>query len=520
MSESYRPFTIFLYPFQHQLPAPGKERRKWVEQKLAAHWWPAPMRAAAERFQDNAEGSTFFLKNVRQVLFPGFDASSSATEILADPSGPAARAWLGEQTPLRVTLHAHEPLTRSLEQAARPIGRGRIEAWTFPQEHYEAGWTFDLAWVDAICFGDGAGVLAFKAIPDLRPDDESWVHQHSEFNKAFTLVQPRQKGWTLPRLTMTAPDAEEVPRNDPKQPESPDGDTLAQWLNKLLQPFTGEARYNDTEAAQTRGYRLYTFSVHPAERFVCDAPPEIAGDIPPQDLAAFELAVSQPIKDVYIPGPNYLHDFIQTHRLDFWNDWTLLASQEGVGFAQTLAPGARSPLSHNVESLYADLFVFCLQQRWTLLELQDELDEQTTGRGGSEKLSGLFERFIEFRSRYWFVEITDRPLGNAMFQKMQAALNIPKLFTELGEEIQDLHAVAQNADARRINDVMNIIGFLVLPPSLVIGFLGINLVGITATDEGMTWQEAGLWSAGAVVLAVALGALYKGFRKLSDAKHK
>jgi len=157
------------------------------------------------------------------------------------------------------------------------------------------------------------------------------------------------------------------------------------------------------------------------------------------------------------------------------------------------------------------------------LKLQNYLiDAGTDGDARRQQLEKMLSSFAEFRNRFWFAEVTRKVQGGELYRKFQQGLETPVLYEFVSSEMQDLYtffctvsnreraeqdkrlAEAEAVRDRKLNKRISFIAALFGLPSLIIGFLGINLKDITATD-GVSLLSALLLAGGSLLLGFALG---------------
>jgi len=170
-------------------------------------------------------------------------------------------------------------------------------------------------------------------------------------------------------------------------------------------------RYTLSRYGQERGERFQAFSYY-CSGAITDLPASLQGELhfDPGEVAAYEIATATPLEPPNVRAPEYLRRLLERCKVAVWQDWTAIALRDGVAFVSHT--GKSGALGKNVEHDYFPLYLYCLHQKTALLDLQDQLLTREPNRQRALKsLVELFEHFIGFRNRFWFVEVTRRPLG-------------------------------------------------------------------------------------------------------------
>jgi Mg2+ and Co2+ transporter CorA len=147
----------------------------------------------------------------------------------------------------------------------------------------------------------------------------------------------------------------------------------------------------------------------------------------------------------------------------------------GDGFNKTVLP-------HNSQSDYLPLYLYSLYQKYQLFAFADELMRK--GAYVSENLQEvrkLMDRFMNFSNRYWFNEVTRKPLGGEIYRKFQQGLESTSLYEMVSAQVKDLKEYYEERRQRRTGVLLNLFTFAFIPLSAVIGVFG------------MTFFEKGNW---------------------------
>lgn len=94
---------------------------------------------------------------------------------------------------------------------------------------------------------------------------------------------------------------------------------------------------------------------------------------------------------------------------------------------------------------------------------------------------------LDFTARGYFTQIMQQEHHHRYYLKCQKVFQIEKLYKEVKDEVGEMYNQTQLAQTkhveRRISGLAAIIGI----PSLIIGFLSINLYGLTTRQEGISF---------------------------------
>jgi hypothetical protein len=231
---------------------------------------------------------------------------------------------------------------------------------------------------------------------------------------------------------------------------------------------------------------------------------------------------------------------------------SLLAYAEHVWFAFSLDGGAfvacdaprnpfwRETLPQHLRDQYFLLLLLALHQRFALTGISEQVAEHWLVNGderSEEEREAAFTRIrdglLSFIARGYFTQVMQREHHHRCYRRWHETFQVQQLYEEVCDEvreisnylllrrserierIQELQRRQMEAEARaeaareqsararawRLERWIGVLGMSIGIPSLLLGFLGINLSGLTAT-EGMSISKALLW--GGISLGVGL----------------
>jgi hypothetical protein len=205
-------------------------------------------------------------------------------------------------------------------------------------------------------------------------------------------------------------------------------------------------------------------------------------------------------------------------------------------------------LPDHLRDQYFILFVLVLHQRFLLMSLSQQVAEtwpKVRSEAKVKDFEPIRDTLLEFAARGMFTQVMQREHHHRCYRKWQEVFQIKDLYDEVRDEVREMHdflrmkraeeilALAEDqrtkleaqaeADAererrevareRRIELRFKLITLVFGVPALVIGFLGINLVGITTDAEGVSFWGALLLCMGCTALGGLLMLLINRVRE-------
>lgn len=154
-----------------------------------------------------------------------------------------------------------------------------------------------------------------------------------------------------------------------------------------------------------------------------------------------------------------------------------------------LTSKSKSYMLSNFQSMYFQIVVLCLAQRTSVLRFSEEATKVQLGRKMDE-IESVYHKYIEFINKIFFREVTAQEQGIEIYDKLQEIMRTEKHVKELDTEIQELHnymSLKEDEKRNRKLDMLTIIGFIFLPASLLLSFLGMNYFGNGALQTNVKW---------------------------------
>jgi hypothetical protein len=256
------------------------------------------------------------------------------------------------------------------------------------------------------------------------------------------------------------------------------------------------------------------------------------------------------------------------------NHPNLFAYAERQWFTFSLAGGAflscdpsdnkflRDTMPSHLRDLYFLVMLMVMHQRFKLMDLSEQVARRWLAR--SEIAAGEFSdrsllkhryrafqeirnQFLEFTARGYFAQIMQHEHHHRCYRQWQEVFQVRDLYEEVRDEVREMYQFLQERRAEQISEATNsqknelerqtleqerraralslrisILTSMVVVPSIVFGFLGINIRYFTSGPEsGLTRTQAALWIAGGIsVLTLVTFIVLKIIMKYSDQSAK
>jgi hypothetical protein len=478
-------FTILVYPFLHGLTPANQQT---ILQSLAPAWTPWWSRLADDKLAKAIDDTFFFLPYIRGVLFP------ETSLFTGHAPGQQYANWVAiirKISKSRIT-HLCEDLppgsnlrlTYDQSHLSPTCADFAIFAQYPPNDgETSAGLSARLEWIDCMLFSSGIGFLLLKVrLNGTTPK----LSQLIDLNYYLRAVHPPTIPWTLPTIRFEG---------------EPTHITLREFLDYLTQGMTepGELitaelgdfvddlrvsnrnRMTDTEFGQVFGERCQIFSyacidIDQAGKNEVATGPFRTG----VDRVLYEFASCIPLGDsvsnaMWIPSEESVEG-LASNKISAWRSWQGMAFRESVVFLATEdIPFNKQNFPDNLESDYVPLYVYTLYQKFQLFMFSSDLMRKGADiEQNLHEVRALVERFVVFRSRYWFNEITRKAMGGELYQKFQTGLGVTSLYQLVCGEIRDMEDYYERRNEKRSTFLINLFTFVFVPLGAVIGVFGMT----------------------------------------------
>jgi hypothetical protein len=327
--------------------------------------------------------------------------------------------------------------------------------------------------------------------------------------------------------------------------EHPDGSGV---FDDLLNAFLQTGRLDEDATEWWRDVFVPEKMIPFAVLFVDDAPVE-------QDL---ELAYK--VRNFFLPhqGKTPAPDDLRTDHpslLTYDSRQWFIFSLDGGAFLACDAPQRdffRRTLPEHLRNQYFIIFLLALHQRFLLMSLSQQVSDhwlEADDAARTHAFESIRDTLLEFAARGQFTQIMQRENHHRCYRKWQEVFQLKDLYTEVRDEVREMHDYLQTRRAERIKQlaeerklqmeaqleaekarerearaladaltkdieerertaqeragrlerIIGLLGICFGVPTLVISFLNINIQGITTNDEGLRF-----WLALAVVSGLSV----------------
>ncbi|HEX5833902.1 MAG TPA: hypothetical protein VFY34_08615 [Pyrinomonadaceae bacterium] len=473
--------STFIYPFNHKIASAQDRRRLESLEECWSPWW---RRLDDRQISVLLDSTYFFLPYIREVLFPETSLVRGTSTDGYESSIKKLRYY--SQKGLTYTcsdLPAHNVLRFAYkEPLLAEIASFSVVPFDRSGAPIRPGLPAQLAWVDVVVFTSGLGFLLLKV--HLAQDAQT-ISQAMELNYYLRMVHPPSIDWRLPALSFNGSSADIKLRDlldfltQGFVDDTPIERDLLRYKTRLKE--TNAPRYSDTEAGQIFGERCHFLS-YACVNFDSQKAQKAEGIFSnPEDHLLFEFASSLQLGDsvsnpMWIPAAAQTKQLMDQNRFAFWRCWRGMSLKESVVFLGTEDIGFnRVVLPQNIEYNYLPLYIYTLHQKYKLFTFSSELMRKSgRDQGNLSELRFLMDSFMKFRNRYWFSEVTRKPLGSELYRKFQYGLEVPALYELVSNEVKDLKEYYEQQHEQRISILLAILTFVFLPLGAVVGIFGMT----------------------------------------------
>ncbi len=188
----------------------------------------------------------------------------------------------------------------------------------------------------------------------------------------------------------------------------------------------------------------------------------------------------------------------------------------GYGFVAVGADGDSfytGQIQENFHHHYFRMGLIAHFHRASLLILRDALADATKLAAGGPRraaITAVQERMVEFRSRYWFREVSTQLQGQEIFRWWSDRLGNQELFEQVSDDIDAAASLVRTEDAEgltRLALFIAAVGLVMTFLAVVVGALALGF--LRAGDAAATWsfRVAGDVALKAVFVGAALAAI-------------
>ncbi|AXX95868.1 CorA family divalent cation transporter [Arcobacter ellisii] len=205
---------------------------------------------------------------------------------------------------------------------------------------------------------------------------------------------------------------------------------------------------------------------------------------------------------------------------DRWIEWGTLFGISRYSFVSITGSWfGKNRLLPHIQTMYFQIFTLLLAYRATIIKFSDDIQNVTNETTQNlEKLSKdteeIYEKYLSFLNKLYFKEITAQDQGIELYNQAMKVMDIEKYMSDLDHEITQLHTYVDMRKEKERNDKLEFIskiGAILLPPSLLAGLFGMNVLIL---DETFWNQSVSLLL---IVLSGIIGFLFT-FKKMKMLK--
>jgi hypothetical protein len=457
-------FTLLIYPFVHDINTAQREERLHM---LAPRWQPWWARLSAPERAEALESTGFFLPYIRGVLYP-------ETLRLRDlPSRDGYRAWQARLDHDLVeglaAFYRDTPDCAVLRLTCRESFRAALARFIVvpdrPSRHPPAQGRLD--WIDALLFPAGVGFLILKVRLD---SDHPTLERLLDLNRQLRHVHPPSLGWSLPALRFPsgAMLTMEEMMNFLTQGLVQE-DALAATPTAFVEaPVPTTPRYTESECGRAFGERCQFVSyayVTPSADEKAELP---RGEFDSsEERMLYELGIAIRLGDsvkepsIWVPHREQIERIHRENRWAQWRSWQALVLRESfVVLATEKLDFNGVGLPRNLERDYLPLYLFTLYQRFQLFRFAcDLMSEVAVGDARLDATRALLQRFVGFRSQFWFNEVTRKPQGGELYRLLRQGLQIDELYDMVTSSVKEAQEFYEGVRARQVERMKNLLTF-------------------------------------------------------------
>jgi hypothetical protein len=194
-------------------------------------------------------------------------------------------------------------------------------------------------------------------------------------------------------------------------------------------------------------------------------------------------------------NPEMTKKLIEDHTNTRWTGYGTfygVSRYSMVCLTQTMKtePFARVICAH-MQTMYYKIALLCLVQRAGVIRFSDEVTSisQLPEKDPhiSKKVSSLYKQYLRFINKIYFREVTPQEQGIELYDLLHQHMRLDAQTKELEVEVRELNQYTTILEAERRNkklDLLTYLGALLLGPSFIASFLGINSEFF---DSGWHW---------------------------------
>ncbi|WP_419675602.1 CorA family divalent cation transporter [Aliarcobacter butzleri] len=149
---------------------------------------------------------------------------------------------------------------------------------------------------------------------------------------------------------------------------------------------------------------------------------------------------------------------------------------------------AKNILLPHMQTIYFQMFSLLLAYRASIIKFSDDIQNitQKTEKDLVKESDELYNKYLKFLNKLYFKEITAQDQGIELYNQAMKVMDIEKYMNDLNHEINQLHSYVSMKEEKIRNeklDFISKIGAVLLPPSLLAGIFGMNVLDVGSNEN-------------------------------------
>jgi len=182
-----------------------------------------------------------------------------------------------------------------------------------------------------------------------------------------------------------------------------------------------------------------------------------------------------------------LEDLLSKATYPRWSDYSTLFGITRYSFMLLTGNNefAKNVLNLHLRTMYYQMATLLLAYRAMILVFSHRV---TSALDDADTVRSLQKSYLEFTNRIYFKELTPQEQGIGLFDLARNQMRLDDHLRELDHDINELNSFKQMELDREINDqglTLNRIAAIFLPPSLLAGIFGMNIVDFSQNTTSM-----------------------------------
>jgi hypothetical protein len=455
-------YSVFIYPFLHH--AVGRRRDARLA-SLAPRWAPWASRYGEHDLASTLEATGFFLPYIRALLYP--DVARLQVETPSEDHDHWAQLLHQWSASEPRSYFEDFPQAGVVRLTLRPGLMRVLGEMVVVHQGFSGGYTTEAVelparcpWIDAVLFPSGLGFLLLNV---RLAGEHPRLSELIRLNQALRQVHPPKRSAPMPVMRFWGGEEAGVGQlinflvgglaSRWTVPEEDRGVFPAPVARGAV-----ERPYTDSEAGRAYGERCHLVSYGCVD---LAALPE--ADLPrgvfscPVDRLLFEYAACIGLGEsvnnpVWTPSGEQAARLTRENRLALWRCWTGMVLKESLVFLGTEDLGfTRRSLPRTIENDYLALYLFALYQKLQLFTFATDLMHEVAHACGHLRgARALSQRFVAFRSQYWFSEVTRKPQGGELYRTFQRGLEVQCNYDLVVSSVKDVKDYYEGVWARQV----------------------------------------------------------------------